>query len=113
MTERKGPHSDDQASPPASPANPPDDVANASGPLSLRPQGDKPESPSAEQNQWGGPPPAAGLNTFSGAPAPESGNAAPYQWPDKPGSRPGAPPDETTVVVDRSNVSDWIRGRGD
>jgi len=93
MTEPPGAHFDDEASPPAPPADPPEGVTNASGPLPLRPQDDKPESPSAEQNQGGGPPPAAGPNAFSGDPVPESGDDASYQWPDQPAFRHGGPPD--------------------
>jgi MinD-like ATPase involved in chromosome partitioning or flagellar assembly len=113
MTERKGAHFDDEASPPVPPAGPPEGVANVSGALPLRPQGDEPESPSAEQNQSGSPPPAAGPDAFFGPPAPESGNDAPYQWPDQPASRHGGSYDETTAVVDRSKMPDWTRGRGD
>jgi len=93
MTEPPGAHFDDEASPPAFPADPPEGVANASGSLPLRPRGDKPESPSAEQNHWGSPPPAAGPNAFSGDPVPEVGNDASYQWPDQPAFRHGGPPD--------------------
>jgi MinD-like ATPase involved in chromosome partitioning or flagellar assembly len=110
MTERKGANFDDQAGPPAPPEDPPED--DASGPLSPRPQGDEPESPSAEQNQWGGPPPAAGPNAFSGAPAPKSGDV-PYRWPDQPWSRDSGLFDETTAAVDRSKAPDWIPGPGD
>ena len=86
----------------------------ASGPLPLRPPADKPESPSAEQNQWGGPPPTASLQEFSGPPAPGAGiEAAPYQWPDQPAFRHGGPPDENTTVFDRSTAPDPTRGRGD
>ena len=93
MIEPPGAHFDDEASPPAFPADRPEGVANASGSLPLRPQSDKPESPSAEQNQWGSPPPAAGPNAFSGDPVPEAGNDASYQWPDQPAFRHGGPPD--------------------
>jgi MinD-like ATPase involved in chromosome partitioning or flagellar assembly len=112
MTERNSADFDDHASPPAVPAGPPEGVANASGPLPLRPQDDRPESPSADQNQWGSPPPA-GPRTSYGAPAPESESDAPYRWPDQPGSRHGAPSDETATVVDPSKVPDWTRGRAD
>jgi MinD-like ATPase involved in chromosome partitioning or flagellar assembly len=113
MTERRGADFDEQANASAYPAGSPEGAANASGPVPLRPPVDKPESPSAEQNQLGAPP-AASLQGFSGAPAPGSGDdAAPYQWPDQPAFRHGGPTDENTTVFDRPKLTDPTRGRGD
>jgi MinD-like ATPase involved in chromosome partitioning or flagellar assembly len=112
MTERKGAHFDDQATPPAPPSDFPESAANASGPSPLRGRGEGPESPPAEHDQGGPPPPALGSNGFSGA-GPQSGDDASYQWPDQP--RHAVPSQETTAVVDRSKVPvpEWMRGRGD
>jgi MinD-like ATPase involved in chromosome partitioning or flagellar assembly len=81
MTERKGARFDDQASPPPPPADPHDESSAASGPLPLRPPSDDPRPPSA---------------------APDSGDEAPYQWPDQPGPQHVDASEETTAVVDRS-----------
>ena len=115
MTERQGAHFDEQATPPPPAAEAPESVANASGPSPLRPPGDTREPASLEHSQGGGAPPALGSNAFSAAPAPGSGNDAPYQWPDQPGSGHRGPSEDTTVVFDRSKlgVPDWINGRGD
>lgn len=113
MTERPGADFDEHGNPPAFPADPPEGAVNASGPLPPRLQDDKPESPSADQNQWGGRPPAAGPHAFAGGPAPGSGNDTAYQWPDQPGSRRGAPSDDATAVAGRSRVRARTRGRGD
>jgi MinD-like ATPase involved in chromosome partitioning or flagellar assembly len=112
MTERKGARFDDQATPPPA-ADSPESFANASGPSPLRPHSDKPEP--AEQNQRGNRPPAVGSGAVSGAPAPETGDDAPYQWPDQPGTRHVGPSEETTEVVDRSRVPvpDRTRGRAE
>jgi hypothetical protein len=48
MTERNSADFDDHASPPAFPAGPPEGVANASGPMPLRLQNEKPESLSTD-----------------------------------------------------------------
>jgi MinD-like ATPase involved in chromosome partitioning or flagellar assembly len=91
MTEHTGADFDDHASPPAFPGGPPEAVANGSGPVPLRPQDDKPDD---------------------GAPAPETPNDAPYQWPDQPAFRHGGPLDETATLFDRSRVPGPARGRG-
>jgi MinD-like ATPase involved in chromosome partitioning or flagellar assembly len=115
MTERQGAHSDEQATPPPPAAEALESVANASGPSPLRASGDTREPASQEQSQGGDAPPALGTNAFSAAPAPGSGNDAPYQWPDQPGSGHRGPSEDTTVAFDRSKlgVPDWINGRGE
>ena len=114
MTERKGAHFDEQATPPPA-AERPESAPNASDPVSLRPPGESADPFSAEHHQGGGPPPALGSHAFSAAPAPDPGNDAPYRWPDQPGAHHAAPSEDITAVLEGSKVpvGDRIRGRGD
>jgi MinD-like ATPase involved in chromosome partitioning or flagellar assembly len=113
MTERKGLHSDDQATSPPPAGERPESVAQPSGPSPLRAPGESADEFSPEHLQGGGPRPALGSQAFSAAP--DSGNDGPYQWPDQPGAHRADPSEDITAVVERSEapLGDWIRGRGD
>jgi MinD-like ATPase involved in chromosome partitioning or flagellar assembly len=98
MTERRGAHFDEQATPP--------------------PAADRPESAepfSAEHHQGGGPPSAPGAHAFSAGPAPDLGHDAPYRWPDQPGAHHAGASEDIAAGVEGSKVprGDRIRGRGD
>jgi MinD-like ATPase involved in chromosome partitioning or flagellar assembly len=114
MTERSGKHFDDQATPPQPPSELPEDSATDSGPLPLGPTGDT-SGPASSEDRRGAPPPPLGSDTFTGAAAPNTGNDAPYQWPDQPGGRHVPPSEDTTAVVDstRVPVPGWMRNRED
>ena len=117
MTEGQGKHSDDQASPPPQPPEFPERFANPSGPVPRLPESDPPEPPSAENDQWGDPPPGLGGGALRGD-APSSDPLTfekLFQWPDQPGSQHPGAPDERAVVSERSTASvpDGVAGHGD